>query len=746
MNILNSDELIHELSGLCGILPEYWDIFGKKHVTQVNTMKAVLRAMKLRIDTADDIVMEIAEKKSQPWKNIIEPVHVLSVSAQPVSVPLFIPINEGEESGLVVSWSLKYENGEETGARISGASLNLIEDRWIDGLRYIRTSLHISHSGIGYYLLKVDCRHGERIFPGGRNRLHKVSRIIVTPDTCYVPPELKNRRAWGLSINLYSVRSAGNSGSGDFTDLGKIVKWVSDLKGSFVGINPLHAIPNTKPFGVSPYAPISRLYRNFIYIDIEKIPEVKESGELRKIISSGRYKKQAEVLRKQNFIDYEKIALLKEKILRKAFGIFRQIHYETNTIRGREFRKFVAAEAGALESFSLFMALRNYMKKKKLFAWQEWPGEYHDISGQAVEKFRKKHASEILFHKYVQWLLNGQLQEIAGNVKKLGMGIGLYNDLAVGSVGGGSDVWSYQEVFSCGSDVGAPPDDFSPYGQQWGFPPAIPEKLRESGYELFIQTIRKNMKHAGAMRIDHALGLFRLFWIPDGMTPKEGAYVSYPSEDLLRIIALESARNRTLVIAEDLGTIGENVREALSRFRMFSYRLFYFERNYPDPSFLSPRKYPEMALCAVTTHDLPTLSGYWTGRDIEVRRETAKYADNEQWLQQTLDRERDKSLILAALKSEGILHDEYPFDTAMSSEMTPELCVAIYEYLARTPCRLMLVSLDDIIGSLNQQNLPGTIDSHPNWIQKTTLTLEDILEDNRFGELSRMLSREGYFR
>jgi 4-alpha-glucanotransferase len=198
------------------------------------------------------------------------------------------------------------------------------------------------------------------------------------------------------------------------------------------------------------------------------------------------------------------------------------------------------------------------------------------------------------------------------------------------------------------------------------------------------------------------------------------------------------------VIAEDLGTIGENVRKALSRFRMFSYRLFYFERNYPDPSFLSPEKYPEMALCAVTTHDLPTLSGYWTGRDIEVRRETGKHPDNEQCLQQT--RERDKSLILAALKSEGVLPDEYPFDTAMSSEMTPELCVAIYEYLARTPCRLMLVSLDDIIGSLNQQNLPGTIDSHPNWIQKTTLTLEDILEDNRFCELSRMLSREGYFR
>ena len=210
------------------------------------------------------------------------------------------------------------------------------------------------------------------------------------------------------------------------------------------------------------------------------------------------------------------------------------------------------------------------------------------------------------------------------------MKIGMYQDLAIGAVAGGSDAWSNQGLIG-EADVGAPPDDFTPQGQNWGFPPLIPERLREHGYELFIEAIRKNMRYGGALRIDHALGMYRLFWIPSGMSPKEGAYLRQPAEDILRIIALESHRNRTIVIAEDLGTIDDDFREMLHSFQMLSYRLFYFERNYPDPSFKSPEKYVSMALCAITTHDLPTIYGYWAGRDIEVKRQLDIYADEEAW-------------------------------------------------------------------------------------------------------------------
>ncbi|MCJ7483742.1 MAG: 4-alpha-glucanotransferase, partial [Thermodesulfovibrionales bacterium] len=345
---------------------------------------------------------------------------------------------------------------------------------------------------------------------------------------------------------------------------------------------------------------------------------------------------------------------------------------------------------------------------------------------------------------YVQWLIDTQLKALFLEAKGIQMDIGLYYDLAVGSVGGGSDAWSYKEVMAHGANVGAPPDDFSPDGQKWGFPPLIPEKIKDSGYELFIQTIQKNMKYGGAIRIDHALGLFRIFWIPDAMTPKDGAYVQQASEDLLRIIALESIRNKTMVIAEDLGTMGDNVRETLKRYRMLSYRLFYFERNYPDPSFLSPDRYPELALCAVTTHDLPTLYGYWRGRDIEVRRRLGNYSDDI-WHQHINDRERDKRLILSALRSQGVIPEDYPVDTEGVTEMSSALCRSIYQYLARTPCKLLLVSLDDIIGTLDQQNLPGTVDEHPNWIRKTPLALEEIMQDQRFVDLAEALQNRGSF-
>jgi len=376
-------------------------------------------------------------------------------------------------------------------------------------------------------------------------------------------------------------------------------------------------------------------------------------------------------------------------------------------------------------------------KTSNIYTWQQWPVEYQNPSRNAVQAFIKAHKKEILFYQYIQWLINRQLKEVSDEAGNLGMTVGLYYDLAIGAMGGGSDAWSYQDVIAREADVGSPPDDFNPEGQNWGFPSLIPEKLEDTGYELFIQTMRKNMKYGGALRIDHALGMFRLFWIPHDMSPKEGAYINYPSEDLLRIVALESVRNKTLVIAEDLGTIGENVRETLERFHMLSYRLFYFERNYPEPSFIPPDKYPDMALCAITTHDLPTIYGYWVGQDLKVKKELGMYSDDKFWQEQVNERERDKQRILFALKSQGIISD----DCQSEQKMTPELCLAIYHYLALTPCKLLLVSLDDIIGALNQQNMPGTVDEHPNWMQKTLLTYEEMISDKRFTALSEMLRK-----
>ncbi|WP_333654862.1 4-alpha-glucanotransferase [Dissulfurispira sp.] len=691
-----SDELINELADICGIIPEYWDIFGNKHITPIETKKAILKAMKLDIDSDESIKNEIYAQKARPWNRFAEHVKVISASDQPFKISIHVPVEEREEDRVSISWSIRDEEGKKDEFTLSGNELTISDQRWMYGRRYIKIDLSDKcHRDIGYYSIDITFRIPNM-------EISDTSRLVITPDSCYMPTELINRKTWGLSINLYSIRSCQNWGSGDFGDLKKIVKWVSGLKGGFVGINPLHAIPNKKPFGISPYSPITRLYKNFIYLDIESIPEVEELTGLGEEIEN-----QINELRNCELIDYEKVASLKMSVLRNAFEIFYREHYLKDSIRCKDFIRYVSKESDNLESFATHLSLTSDEK-------------------------------EILFYKYIQWLIDEQLKEISELAKNLGMPIGLYHDLAIGSIGGGSDAWNYQDVIAEGIDLGAPPDDFNPAGQNWGFPPLVPERLKESGYEFFIQTIRKNMQHFGALRIDHALGMFRQFWIPKGMPASHGAYVKQPTEDLLRIIALESVRNRTVVIAEDLGTIGENVRETLSRFRILSYRLLYFERNYPDPSFTPPERYPEMALCAVTTHDLPTIYGWWIGRDIDLKKRLGIFPDESAWQRNIGERERDKSLLIEALKSQGLIPDAH---SPYLDEMTPELCLAIYRYLALTPCKLLAVSLDDAIGTLDQQNMPGITDSYPSWMQKTSVTLEQMISDKWFHSISEMFKK-----
>lgn len=735
--------MINELSGLCGILPEYWDIFGKLHIASLDTKKAMLKAMKIHIESDDDIAREINARKSRPWESFTEPVFVLSVNEQPLKIPVYIPVRNGEENNLEITCVIEAENGLSKGFHFNHNNINILEERTINNIRYIKILISDEvHRNTGYYTISLKCTLSSNIFPNGTGTIQKTSKLIITPDACYLPPESGTCKTWGLSVNLYSLQSRHSWGIGDFKDLETIADMMAALKADFIGLNPLHAIPNTYPYGVSPYSPVSRLYKNFIYLDLEVIPEVIESDEIREFIKREAFRKKIRKLKKTGLVDYEQAGRIKEQILRRAFEVFYKRHYKKNTERDTEFKKYVSSEGKCVESFAIFLTLWNLFKKEKnAHSWQEWPETYHDPSGDAVKEFKKEHEKEALYYIYLQWLIDDQLLKISRHCKESGMKIGLYHDLAIGAIAGGSDVWNYQQIIG-DADVGAPPDDFNPQGQNWGFPPMIPDRLKENGYELFIETIRKNMKYGGALRIDHALGLFRLFWIPAGMSPENGAYLLQPAGDLLRIIALESQRNKTIVIAEDLGTIDDTFREMLQSFQMLSYRLFYFERNYPDPSFKSPEQYPSMALCAITTHDLPTIYGFWAGRDIEVKRQSGIYADEAALKNDLIARERDKGLILSALKAQGIVSADFPQDPQKMPHMTHELCIAIYRYLAKSPCRLLLVSLDDILGTLDQQNMPGTVDSHPNWIRKTPSSIEDMLQDKRFSDLSSLFDEK----
>ena len=735
----NYDQLINQLSDLCGIVPEYRDIFGSRHIAPIDTKKAILKAMKIDVDSTESLAEAIGREQWKPWNSFIDPVKVLSVNAQPFTIAAYVPINEGEEHLLLLSFSLENEHGQREELTFTGDSLTVKDQQWISGARYVKFDLtDKGFRDIGYYTATVVCRHPENIFPGGNAVLKKTCRIIITPDTCYIPPELESGRTWGLSINLYSLRSSRNWGVGDFTDLKTIVRFTAALKSGFVGINPLHAIPNIMPSAISPYSPVSRFYKNFLYLDMHAIPEVSASERAQETMNSDVFKKEMSDAINGDLVEYEKIAFLKKSILAHAFDSFYQGEYESDSPRSCAFRKYIAEEGAALDSFALFSSLSEHMSTvNKSLTWRNWPEKFLDPLSEAVREFRTSHEKKLLFHKYVQWLIDDQHRETTELAFSLGMPVGIYHDLAIGSIGGGCNAWNYQGITAGDIDVGAPPDDFNPNGQNWNFPPVISGRLKETGYDFFIRLIAKNMKYNGALRIDHALGLFRLFWIPGGMPAEKGAYVTCPDEDLLRIIALESVRNRTMVIAEDLGTVGENVHEALMRFGMLSYRLFYFERNYPDPSFRPPEQYPPMALCSITTHDLPTVYGYWSGRDIQLKKQLNVYQNREIMQQCLKDRERDRMLMLDALKSQGLVPGDFPLIPAMS----PELCLAIYEYLARTSCKLVAVSLDDVIGTVDQQNIPGITGLYPNWMQKTPESLEQIVDDRRFYALADMFRK-----
>lgn len=709
------NEYIDELSVLCGIVPEYYDIKGNLRKTSHDTKRAILSSIGIDIESIDSIKGELRRRRLGPWLNIIEPVYVLSVNEKPLRIPLYIPIEDGRE-GVSVDISISGEDNRDK-REFRFVCKDIIEELSIDGKRYVRTEFVDNHDYTpGYYDVEIVLHH----YDSNLDDLKKDSRLILSPDSAYLPDGL--RKYLGLSVNLYSLRSKRNMGVGDFGDLEILIKWFSAMGGHLIGINPLHAITNKMPFGISPYSPLSRLYKNFIYLDMDRIGAEKDtSADVRK-------------LRRSRLIDYEGVASLKLRILKKSFERFLKEHYERASDLYKDFKGFLNEEGRLLELFATYMALSERFGS---FDWQSWPGDYQEPDSETVKAFMRDSGRDILFYQYIQWLLERQHCDVCKIASEGGMPIGLYQDLAIGTIRGSSDVWCNRSLYALGMDVGAPPDDFSPDGQNWGFPPLIPERLRDSGYDLYIQTLRKNMRHAGALRIDHAFGIFRLFWIPGGMSPGVGAYVRYPHEDILRIIALESVRNKTIIVAEDLGTIGENVRESLSRFGMLSYRLFYFERKYPDPDFLPPYNYPEIALSAVTTHDLPTLYGYWIGRDIEERYRTSKkkldtplrlgkYPDNEIWRREIEERKRDRYLIIEAMKKEGLL----PADFEIPDQMTERLCLAIYRYLMKTPSKIVLISLDDLLGRLNQQNMPGITEGYPNWRQKIEVNIEDIIKED----------------
>jgi 4-alpha-glucanotransferase len=494
--------------------------------------------------------------------------------------------------------------------------------------------------------------------------------VIVVPPRCHLP---QGFRIWGWAAQLYATRSRESWGIGDLADLRRLARWSRGLGAGLILLNPLAAA--MPPQESSPYTPSSRRFRNPLYLRIEDIPDAAEGGaELAALGRGGR------ALNADRHIDRARVLALKMSALDALWRRAR---------RTPELDHFRATCAG-LHEFAVFCALQ----ERHGGGWQTWPDEHRRPDAPGVRAFAAAHADRIAFHEWLQWLVDRQLAAA-------GEGIRLMQDLPIGVNPDGADAWTWQDILAADTSVGAPPDRYIVNGQDWGLPPFVPHRLAAAGYEPFVQTVRAALRHAGGLRIDHVMGLFRLFWIPRGLTPADGAFVRYPADDLLGIVALESVRARAFVVGEDLGTVEDGVRETLAERAILSYKVVWFE---PGP----PSQYPAQSLAAVTTHDLPTIRGLWTGTDVDQQRAVG-LQPNEAGLAEM--RERLKTMI--------DVDDAAPLEKVVEET---------HRLLAEAPCAVVTATLDDALLVEDRPNMPGTVVG-TNWSLALPKPIEDIETD-----------------
>lgn len=543
---------------------------------------------------------------------------------------------------------------------------------------------------------------------GGRR--HE-QRLIVTPGRCPTPA----RRLFGLTVNLYTLRSQRDWGIGDLGDLRSLVGWCGALGAAFVGVNPLHALRNAG-VAISPYSPVSRLYRNVLYLDPTAIPEFRSAPAVRRLAESAAFGATLAALRATAHVDYEGVRAARLPLYRILYRAFRA---RRDGPRARAYAAYRAAEGDALVDFATFVALEEHLGSA---GWRRWPARFRDPRGPAVARFRAAHPDAVGFQCWLQFELDCQLAGVAAAARRAGLPIGVYQDLAIGSAPDGSDRWSFPGLFVDGAHVGAPPDDYAAEGQDWGLPPLDPRRLAADGYGYWIRLVRGALAHAGALRIDHVMGLFRQFWIPAGGSGVDGAYVASPADALLGILALEATRAGALVVGEDLGTVPPGLPRVLARWGILGSRVLVFERTRAG-AFRSAARYPRRVLVTANTHDMAPLAGYWSGRDLEIRRRVGLLADDAALARARSARAAERRALVRRLRAAGVLgRGPAPAGAALRG--------AVHAFLCRTPAALVGVALDDLAGETEPVNVPGVgPDRYPSWSRRMRTSLERLARD-----------------
>ncbi|MBV9440071.1 MAG: 4-alpha-glucanotransferase [Candidatus Eremiobacteraeota bacterium] len=689
------------LAEALGIERSYRDVSGATRVTSAETMGALVRALGVDAPDEDAAARALDRLAREEWLRPLPPVAVVRDDATAV-VTLSLPAQSRE-----VRWQLRLEGGDRRDGCVVFETLAAVGDTSIEGRRWERRLLALD-AGLpwGYHELTV----------AGDDRS---CSLIVTPGNCWIPPALEHGgRSWGIALQLYLLRSQCNWGIGDFSDLREIAALLAARGAGVVGLNPLHALFLDDPEHASPYSPASRLFLNVLNIDVEAVPGYATSTQAQALVRAPGFVARVQECRASRLVRYADVAALKLPVLRALFGA-RDAHDE------RAFAAFRSEQGEALERLALFEALRAHFVHADAARadWRRWPEHYRDPSSRECARFAREHADEVAFFAWLQWIADEQLQRACEAARS--MPIGLYRDLAVGADPAGAETWSRRDAILAGVHVGAPPDVYNPHGQDWGLPAPHPHALREGRYASSVRLLRANMRHAGALRLDHAMALLHLYLIPEGFAPAQGAYVRYPIDDLMGILALESRRHRCLIVGEDLGTVPAGFRERMAAANVLSYRLLYFETDTAG-AFVAPQEYPRLALAVVANHDLPTLHGWWHADDITLRARLG-LLDEAESNAMAEERARERAGLLAAMQRERLLGQPVRVEDVDDDA----LLRTTHAFLARTSSLLVLAQLDDVVLEHDPVNIPATSGEYPNWRRRLSANVDELAHDPR---------------
>ncbi|MEH0740469.1 4-alpha-glucanotransferase [Vibrio cholerae] len=712
---------LKQVAEMARIADSYVSAWGDEAKVEEATILHLLNS--LGYDTTnDETLLKSAERKHK--KDVLDPVTVVR-DGDPFEVALNLGASARESE---FSWRLDTEQGEVLEGYLQS---QIVRDERSEGGPLVFALPN--DLAWGYHKLTIVRK---------RRKAPYEATLIVTPRACYKQESiLSGKKMWGPSVQLYTLRTQHNWGMGDFGDLKQLVADIASRGGDFVGLNPIHSLFPANPEGASPYSPSSRRWLNILYIDVSSVPEFALSVEAQQQVGSAQFQQRLQKARESHWVNYSEVAELKLSVLPLLFAEFKKRHLDKNTERAQQFLSFVEEGGDSLLHQAAFDALHSelHAKDSNVWGWPVFPEQYRHFDNSAVQAFIKQNQDKVHLYMYLQWVADTQINEAQALAEEKGMSVGLYRDLAVGVADSGAETWADNGNLILDASIGAPPDVLGPLGQNWGLPPLNPQVLQATGYDAYVKLLRANMKHCGALRIDHVLGLLRLWWIPKGENATKGAYIYYPVQDMLAILALESHRHQCSVIGEDLGTVPDEIVELLRDAGVHSYKVFFFETSEEDGGFISPKHYAEQSMSALCTHDMPTLRGFWHCDDLKLGKELGLYLNEAQLQGLFADRLECKQGILDSVAWHGYLPEGVGRD-AQYVPMDSYLAEALQLHVAAGSSTLLSVQLEDWLEMDKPVNIPGTVNEYPNWRRKLSMNLDEVFANDGVNRIARKLT------